>query len=304
MLDKKNIIVFGANGFIGNHISRYLLSLNHNITACDLSIHTDLGCVYYNIKNDSFLLSKIFSENHFDFCINAAGNGDPNLSVTNPVLDFDLNVRFTLQLLDLIKTYNPSCKYFHFSSAAVYGNPLILPVSESASISPISPYGWHKFLSEELCKEYFNLYSISSVIVRPFSVYGPGLKKQLLWDIYQKTLLSNERVELFGTGNEARDYIYIDDFILAFDFILKTAPMNADIYNIASGHMTLIGDIAKLLLDKINYPGKLFFNGLERLGNPQKWQADISKLKNLGFSPRISLEDGVIKLSDWLFQQV
>jgi dTDP-glucose 4,6-dehydratase/UDP-glucose 4-epimerase len=159
-------------------------------------------------------------------------------------------------------------------------------------------------MSELLCKEYHQIYELSVAIVRPFSVYGPGLKKQLLWDIYQKTLLRNKMLELSGTGNEARDFIYIDDLLLAIDTILKHAPMKAEIYNIASGEMTTIGDIAKLLLFKINYTGTLIFNGKQRVGNPEKWKADITRIKELGFKSDFTLENGINKLANWLQQKV
>jgi len=87
--------------------------------------------------------------------------------------------------------FNNKCKYLHISSAAVYGNPKQLPVKETDNCQPLSPYGWHKWMSELICQEYFRLYNIRSLIVRPFSVYGPGLRKQLFWDLYGKAFGKN-----------------------------------------------------------------------------------------------------------------
>jgi len=297
------ILILGSQGFIGSHLVNYYHSIDFIVWGCDLSFNPHQNN-YYQIKNEDPQWNEIFADQQFDYCINAAGSGNINNSVLAPVPDFSSNTFDTIQILEAIRTRNKQCKYIHISSAAVYGNPLSLPITESSDCNPISPYGWHKLMSEFLCKEYHQIYGLSIAIVRPFSVYGPGLKKQLLWDIYQKTLLSDEMLELSGTGNEARDFIYIDDLLLAIDTILNHAPMRAEIYNIASGEMTTIGDIAKLLLFKINYTGTLIFNGKQRVGNPEKWKADITRIKELGFKSGVTLENGINKLADWLHQKV
>jgi len=293
------ILILGSQGFIGSHLVNYYNSIDFIVWGCDLSIDSDQNN-YYQIKKEGPQWNEIFADQQYDYCINAAGSGNINNSILAPVSDFSSNTFDTIQILEAIRASNKQCKYIHISSAAVYGNPACLPVTESSNCNPISPYGWHKLMSEFLCKEYNQIYGLSVAILRPFSVYGPGLKKQLLWDIYQKTLLSDEMLELSGTGNEARDFIYIDDLLLAIDTILKHAPMKAEIYNIASGEMTTIGDIAKLLLFKINYTGTLIFNGKQRVGNPDKWKADITRIKELGFKSGVTLENGIIKLADWL----
>jgi dTDP-glucose 4,6-dehydratase/UDP-glucose 4-epimerase len=297
------ILILGSHGFIGSHLANYYKSNDFVVWGCDLSIEPHQNN-YYQIKKQGVQWNEIFADQQFDYCINAAGSGNINNSVLAPVPDFSSNTFDTIQILEAIRTSNKQCKYIHISSAAVYGNPLSLPITESSDCNPISPYGWHKLMSELLCKEYHQIYELSVAIVRPFSVYGPGLKKQLLWDIYQKTLLRNKMLELSGTGNEARDFIYIDDLLLAIDTILKHAPMKAEIYNIASGEMTTIGDIAKLLLFKINYTGTLIFNGKQRVGNPEKWKADITRIKELGFKSDFTLENGINKLANWLQQKV
>jgi dTDP-glucose 4,6-dehydratase/UDP-glucose 4-epimerase len=99
--------------------------------------------------------------------------------------------------------------------------------------APISPYGYHKLAAENLCKEFNDIYNIQTLIVRIFSAYGPGLKKLLFWDLHQKSL-SSDKVELFGTGEETRDFIFIDDLVKALELVMVNSLYENDIINIES----------------------------------------------------------------------
>jgi len=297
------ILILGSEGFIGSHLINFYLLKGYDVFGVDLFEQSHSKITYHQLLLNHDTLSDVLKQHTFDYCINAAGNGDVNLSVSNPEQDFKSNTFFTFQILEGLRLYNPSCKFLYFSSAAVYGNPEKLPVSETDSIKPISPYGWHKLLSENICKEYFELYNIQSAIVRPFSVYGPGLKKQILWDVFMKSAHQSDNIELWGGGQEARDFIYIDDLVVAIDLILSQPILKADIYNIASGEMTLINDVAYLLLKNLGINKSIVFNGLIHKGNPIQWKANISKLNNLGFVPNITIEKGLFNLAAWLKTQ-
>lgn len=297
------VLIIGSEGFIGSHLVDFYLLKGYEVIGVDLLDQSRLPISYYQLNHQHDTLSDVLKQYSFDYCINAAGNGDVNLSVSNPEQDFKSNTFFTFQILEGLRLYNPNCKFLYISSAAVYGNPEKLPVSETDSVKPISPYGWHKLLSENICKEYFELYNIQSAIVRPFSVYGPGLKKQIFWDIFNKSSNQNETLELWGGGKEARDFIYINDLVVAIDLILSQSNLKADVFNIASGEMTLIHDVANLLLKNLGINKSVVFNGLVHKGNPIQWKADISKLNNLGFVPNMNIENGVFNLAAWLKSQ-
>jgi nucleoside-diphosphate-sugar epimerase len=299
----KRILVIGSEGFIGGKLIEFFLLKGINVIGVDLFEQSRFPISYQQIIINHYALPDVLKLNTFDYCINAAGNGDVNYSVSNPEQDFKYNTFFTFQILESLRLYNPNCKFLYISSAAVYGNPEKLPVSETDPTCPISPYGWHKLMSESICKEYYEIYNIQSAIIRPFSVYGPGLKKQILWDVFCKSSNQNQPLELWGGGNEARDFIYIDDLISAIDIILKQPLLKADIYNIASGEITFIKDISSLLLAKLNRDNKIVFNGLVHKGNPNQWKADVSKLCALGFVPNVNIESGITKLAAWLKTQ-
>jgi dTDP-glucose 4,6-dehydratase/UDP-glucose 4-epimerase len=241
----------------------------------------------------------LLKERSFDAVINAAGSANVPFSMTHPVLDFESNCLDTLQVLDGIRQHQHNCKYLHISSAAVYGNPARLPVAEEDRAMPLSPYGWHKLMGELLCKEYTTIYGLHTAIVRPFSVYGPGLKKQMFWDLYQK-IKAGGPVQLIGTGKESRDYIYIDDVVLAFEMILQKSGMKGEIYNIASGEEVHIEKVVKIYFDALSAGNGYSFNGIVRKGDPLNWQADVNKLNQLGFSCKTNLTDGLQLVSRWI----
>jgi dTDP-glucose 4,6-dehydratase/UDP-glucose 4-epimerase len=198
-----------------------------------------------------------------------------------------------------IKEYNIECKLVNFSSAAVYGNPSVLPINESATKSPLSPYGIHKLQSEELLSYYHNFFGVKTCSLRVFSAYGEGLKKQLFWDLYQK-YKDKETIILFGTGNESRDFIYINDLMQGLDLVIAKSNFNGEIINLSSGIETTIGEAVKIFYSVLNKNTSYSFNGEKRLGDPLNWRADISKIINLGFVSKTSITEGLKKYINWI----
>jgi UDP-glucose 4-epimerase len=293
------ILIFGSEGFIGKHSIQHFLSKGHDVTGVDLLDLKESSYEYRQISRLKPDFAQFFRLQQYDVCINAAGSGSVPMSFERPLNDFEANTFDVFHLLESIRQLNPRCKYINFSSAAVYGNPKSLPISEDSAVSPLSPYGWHKYYSELLCKQYAALYGLQTCSVRPFSVYGPGLKKQLFWDTFQKSKKSNDIV-LFGTGDESRDFIYIDDLIGAVDYLLINGPLNGEALNIASGEETTIRYITKLFCQKLNPLLNVTFNGISKQGDPLNWKADITKLTELGFRKKVDIESGLDNLVKWL----
>ena len=295
----KRIIIIGAEGFIGSNLCRYLYEKGYEVWGVDIvSLQIPSFYNYIQLAEGSADLETLFSQQKFEYCINAAGKGDVGFSISHPLKDFEANTLHVARILDAMRITNNSCKYIHISSAAVYGNPLQLPVKEEDDLNPLSPYGYHKLMSEITCKEYFHLYNLPIAILRPFSVYGNGLKKQLFWDICKKLKQDND-IRLFGTGNETRDFIYIDDLLQLIKVIIDKSPFECNIYNAANGTETEIKQIAKLFVD--HFPGKkkISFSGELKKGDPLNWKADISKVKQLGFMAESNLENNVIDYINW-----
>lgn len=284
-----NILVAGSKGFIGSNCIRYF-SGKHNVWGCDVFPAGETEH-YFQIKNNSDF-NIILSQNKIDLFINASGSAGVGFSIQNPEKDYELNVANVKIMLEAIRLNQPLCKFVTMSSAAVYGNPVSLPVAENALCIPLSVYGKNKLEAEKAVAGYHENYGIATCSLRIFSAYGPGLHKQLFWDIFQKRI-NSKHITLFGTGNESRDFIFIDDLMHAIETIAFGDKFSGEAINVSSGVETTIREAAGIFL---NYLGKdltLGFSGEQKPGDPLNWRADISKLKSLGFQSAVDMKQGL-----------
>jgi dTDP-glucose 4,6-dehydratase/UDP-glucose 4-epimerase len=294
------ILILGSEGFIGRHCVNYFSQKGWEVYGCDLVDYSSGSYQYTKISRLTPDFDLLFTLARYDVCINAAGNGSVPLSIDYPVNDFEANCTDVIKVVELIRLKNRNCKYLHISSAAVYGNPSRLPVKEEDRILPLSPYGWHKRIAEEICREYHHLHGIKVAIVRPFSIYGPGLHKQLFYDLFQKCKNAPDELLLWGTGNESRDFIYIDDVIAALHLIIEYSPMDADVYNLANGIEITISAAAGTFIEHFNKQIRLKFNNQQRPGDPLNWLADITSIKSLGYVGKTDIQTGISNYVNWL----
>jgi UDP-glucose 4-epimerase len=298
----KKIFIIGSEGFIGTHTVSFFLKKGWAVYGIDLKDYSLQKYNYYKVLPSLADYDEYVKSILPDVCLFASGSANVSHSMQYPLSDIRANSLQVFQILDSIRQNSPACKFINLSSAAVYGNPKSLPVSEKAEISPMSPYGWHKYYSELMGKEFFQVYGIRNCSLRPFSVYGPLQTKLLLWDLFVKMKSSSEQVELFGTGEESRDFIFITDVIESLYAIIENAPMNGEVYNIASGSETTIKSVVEIFLSNFDYKGKIKFNQQVKKGDPLNWRADISKISEFGFSPSVNINEGIKLYCDWLKQ--
>lgn len=294
------VLIIGSQGFIGSHCYDHF-SKDHAVWTADVVKHID-QVNFEQLSEDRTDFRGLMSKEKFDVCINASGNGNVSRSIQDPLYDYKLNVVHPLKMLDAIREFCPGCKFINFSSAAIYGNPEVLPISESGGVKPISPYGWHKHYAEELCRQYYTLYNISTISLRVFSVFGEGLRKQLFWDAHQKIQRSRE-VEFFGTGDETRDFIYIADLMRVLDVVIAKALFDGRALNVASGVATTIRDAVSHFCAAIDSSIHISFNNVVKAGDPLFWCADISQLRALGFEPAYSFERAIKKVAQWIIAE-
>ncbi|MCC7303033.1 MAG: NAD-dependent epimerase/dehydratase family protein [Bacteroidia bacterium] len=294
------ILIIGSRGFIGSACLRHF-SAQHSVITADI--------VPDNCSTDHFEISKaadynrLFSDRRPDLVINASGAANVGQSFSDPEKDRQLNVLNVDNILNSIALSGLKCKFINFSSAAVYGNPDSLPVKENARLNPLSPYGAHKLESEGLLRNYWTKHGISACSLRIFSAYGPGLRKQLFWDLYHKAMQNNV-VTLAGTGAESRDFIFIDDLVHAIDLIATRAPMKGEAINVATGEEVTIRAAAEIFLRQMGMGHRLEFNGKVREGDPMNWRADITLLKEWGFESATTIELGLHKYLKWVKSNV
>lgn len=291
------ILIIGSKGFIGSHCVDYFESKGFEVFQADINELAEANYYKIELQNSDFSLP--FKEYQFDVCINASGSAHVGFSFENPSKDFELNVVNVQKILVAIRDYNSDCKFINFSSAAVYGNPQILPINENSSCKPLSPYGFHKLQSELLLTEYHKFFALKTCSLRVFSAFGPRLKKQLFWDLYQK-VIQNDTVTLFGTGTETRDFIYINDLLQIIDLVIENSPFQGSIYNVASQVETSIAEAAQVFIKAFSPEKKLAFNNEVKIGDPNNWVADTGILKGYGFKPQYDLSLGIKHYAQWL----
>jgi UDP-glucose 4-epimerase len=299
--DVERVLVTGAHGFIGRHVCRGYAARGMHVTGIGHgfwpeSEHKRWGVdVWHELDvNLSTLLS--YADDP-DIIIHCAGSGSVSFSLENPYQDFDRSVRTTLDVLEYVRTRCPKTRIIYPSSAGVYGIVTRTPIEESFSLNPVSPYGYHKQLSERLCESYANNYYVNVKILRLFSVYGRELHKQLLWDACNKILRGDYK--FFGTGMEVRDWVHVED---ATELIVRSADhsfASVEKVNCASGKGVTVSEIIKWLMVAFDIDAEPEFTGKERKGNPDIYVADISKATSWGWQPKINLHDGINDYVRW-----
>jgi UDP-glucose 4-epimerase len=301
----ESILVTGGGGFLGSHICHYFGQRGHRIAAIDRVVApTETADIYPNLSNfhamtlpdDRFIT--ILKEFRPSLLIHCAGSASVPYSMQHPYEDFQQAAGVTSFLLETLRTSLPSCRFVFLSSAAVYGNPQQLPIAEKTHCHPISPYGYHKYICEMLCREYESMYSIKSSVLRIFSAYGERLRKQVLFDLCRKfTDPSAEIVEVYGTGAETRDFIHARDIAQAIDRI--HAGEASGVFNVAAGIQTRISEIAEMIKKCFHSTKEIVYSGSTRPGDPLCWQADISKIASIGFRREIPLDEGIGAYCRW-----
>lgn len=291
------VLIIGSKGFIGSHCVSYF-SRQEDVWECDVVTDYD-NDNYFIVDATQADYTQCFKDQTYDLCINCSGAASVPDSVKHPQRDFALNVANVYKMLDAIRTHNPTCKFINLGSAAVYGNPDELPVKESQTVHPVSPYGHHKLMAESICQEFYQFFDIATCSVRIFSAFGPGLKKQLFWDLYKKSLHAEE-VVLYGTGNETRDFIYVEDLVRALEGIYLNGSFQGDAINIGRGIETPISEAVAAFYKSLGFKGKVIFIGENRVGDPLHWVADISKIRAMNVHPEEDLTSGLRKYVAWL----
>lgn len=297
---RRTVLVTGVNGFVGGNVARALGASCRVVgTGCSAGAPDASLDGYRQMELPDPCLTDLLREWRPDVVVHCAGRGSVPFSTRNPAADFDAGPRLVAHVLEAMRLSGIGARFVFPSSAAVYGNPQTLPVTETSPLRPISPYGYHKVLSEVVIRQYYELYGQEYAVLRIFSCYGEGLAKQLLWDVACRARTG--AVELFGTGEETRDFIHVHDLARAVEVLIAGETGDLTV-NVAGGRQVSVREIAQLLLREMGADVPLRFNGQVREGDPLRWEADISRLRDQGFCPELSLEEGVRRFARWYLE--
>lgn len=291
------ILIIGSKGFIGSHVSGHLSSCGHEVWGCDVvTDYTTERYLQVDATNADF--NGIFEQQQFDVCVNCSGAASVPDSILHPRRDFILNTANVFAMLNAIRLHNCNCRFVNLSSAAVYGNPVELPIRENSLTNPLSPYGHHKMMAEQILREFTDLYGLRTCSLRIFSAYGAGLKKQIFWDMHRKMSLADTAV-FWGTGEETRDYIHVCDIAKVIGLCLMHTAFYGEAINVANGVQVTIKQAVELFAKLNHYSGAIGFNGKIREGDPRFWEADVTIIKSWGYAPSYSLEQGLQEYIAW-----
>lgn len=298
----KTALVTGGYGFLGRAAAHKLKSQGYRVVGVGHGRWTSAEAVAHGfdvwLTAGVSLPSLMTLDEHFDLVVHCAGSGSVGYSQTNPLQDFSRTVVSTADLLEYLRLNQPRALLVYPSSAGVYGATEDRPIKESDTPNPISPYGYHKKIAEDLLASYSRNYDMRVAIIRFFSIYGPGLTKQLLWDASVKLSTVQGKASFWGTGEETRDWIHLSD---ATALIAKVAEGAApfSVVNGAAGARVTIGAVLNMLKEALGVDVEITFNGVARQGDPRFYQADVSKLRQLGFAQTVALADGLKSYAEW-----
>ena len=286
------VLITGARGFVGSSLAENAVRKGYEVLGIGRSAQPPPDWYGNYAWADVALtdLAPIINGFEPDLVVHCAGSASVMSSLAVPLDDLRATVLTLANMLDGIRRSKLRPVLVFPSSAAVYGNPAHLPVSEDEPCRPISPYGFHKVAAEMLVHEYRTCYSLPAVICRIFSLLGERQRRLLLWDLYQQFVGPAAEVVIQGTGDESRDFIHIDelgDTLLEFRQHAEILPANNCIVNVASGVETTIKIVALLVKEILGSNKPLVFSGKERVGDPIRWVADRTKLDNLRTEIRV-----------------
>jgi UDP-glucuronate 4-epimerase len=309
-----NFLVTGGAGFIGSSVVDRLLMRGDRVVCLDnFDSFYDPVVKRMNIagalENPGFkliegdirdmgLLRKVFAEEKFDMVFHPAARAGVRPSIADPMLYEDVNIKGTMNLLEMAKQHG--IKGFIFaSSSSVYGKNEKVPFSEDDNVdNPISPYAATKKACELICFTYHYLYKLNITCLRFFTVYGPRQRPEMAIHKFTRLIDQGKPVPMFGDGSTKRDYTYIDDIV---DGVMKAIDFNAPygIFNLGESQTTELRELIGLI--EKNLGKKAVIEQLpDQPGDVPITYADITKSRRvLGYDPKTKAEEGVRKFVEW-----
>jgi UDP-glucose 4-epimerase len=300
------VIVTGARGAIGRHVVTQLAASGDRVLGLGHGAHEPgLETIdWINGAIDAANLSALAAKwGRPDAIIHLAGGAAVGPSLVSPAEDFERTASTGVRLLEWTRTAAPQSSLVLASSAAVYGAARADFIREDAPRAPCSPYGVHKAVLEMTAASWASNFGVRVAIVRLFSVYGPQLRKQLIFEQAGRLLAGQQQLSLGGTGLETRDWLYIGDaarmLIEAIDLADATAPA----FNGCAGISTTISDTITTLARAAGVDVELRFSGLARAGDPAHLVGDQQKATAAGLAARVPLEEGFVRTLDWVARE-
>lgn len=277
------ILITGSQGFLGKSLAHYAVKQGHHVLGVSRSEPNGLiaGMGFMRCALDQAGFVDVLNSFAPDVVVHAAGSASVGYSFQQPREDFLMAVETWASVLDAVRKAEGNPLVIFPSSASVYGNPTRLPISEGVGLRPISPYGFHKVICEQLAQEYAHCFGLNVVAARLFSTIGPFQQRLLVWELFRQAVNDNPYVTIQGTGMETRDFLHIDDICRYFLGIVDREPKGFWAVNVASGESTSVRRMAEIVTRLVGSTHPIVTLNKDLPGDPKQWQADTRLLREL-----------------------
>lgn len=307
----KRAVVTGAAGFIASHLVDLLLENGFSVIGIDNMRTGSIQNLVEPLKHSNFqLLNEDICNQEFpdlvqddvDVIFHLAAISSVKLSVEDPILVNDINVRGTINVLEMARKRNVK-RFVLTSSAAVYGDPESLPVREETPLDPLSPYAASKISAEMYSISYGNLYGIAPTIFRYFNVYGPRQENSEysgVIPIFINQGLQNMDITIEGDGSHTRSFIYVEDVVRATYLGSQVEKSSGQILNLSGTESISILDLARLVKERIPDSTSNIVHHDAREGDVKDSIGSMERTSDvLGFSPTVPFETGLERTVSW-----
>lgn len=314
--NRKKVLITGAAGFIGMHLSEKLLKKNFVVVGIDnLNDYYDVRLKKERIKNlknyKNFYFYKVdllqvkkledlMINNSFEYVINLAAQAGVRYSIENPSTYIENNIKGFLNLLEILKSHDSLKSLFYASSSSIYGSNEKMPFKEIHNTdSPLAIYGVSKKTNELMASAYSYLYKMNIVGLRFFTVYGPWGRPDMALFKFIEAIKSGKKIEVFNSGNMLRDFTYIDDITEAIFKLLTVNHKDHEIYNIGRGKPVNLMNFITSIENNLGKKAKFKFLPMQK-GDVKKTHSSVHKLfLKTGFKPKISVDQGIKEFVKW-----
>lgn len=304
--NKYKILVTGGAGFIGSNLVDRLVEEGHSVVVVDdlstgkINLLSPLALFYHQDIRDYKVLEIIFETHHFDYVFHLAAQISVPESVDNPKKDAEINIMGTLNILSLSSKYGVKKIIFSSSGGAIYGENAPIPTTEDFCPNPISPYAISKLACEHYIKFFSKEFSLNYTILRYSNVYGPKQTPKSeagVVAIFTENMLKNQEVEIYGNGEQIRDFIHVYDVVEAN--ILSINNADNEILNISCNEATSINELFKIMKEETNYKKSPIYQP-KRPGDLEVSVLSNEKAKRiLNWQPSFNLKEGVKNTIEW-----
>lgn len=296
-------VITGGSGFLGSNLARRLIKNGHKVSIFDRrtleeanrlkDLKDKIEYCMIDLQNHNLLNKKLVG---FDVVVHFSASANTQLGMIRPNIDLKTGIIPTFNILEAMRV-NGIKKIVFGSSPAVYGNPIKFPVSEDAgNLLPISLYGAAKLASEGLISAFCNLFNFKAWIFRFGNVVGPDMNRGVVVDFIKKLKQSPTKLEILGSGSQKKDIIFIEDCINGILFSLKNSNEKINVFNLSSGTTITVTEIAKIVINELSFSNVKIKKTKGKsgwMGDPEIIHLNISKLRNLGWSPKYTAKEAI-----------